>query len=202
MVQGVDLDGLAAFLEYAEANPEDVQFGLGAEGVYEGRAIHTKATTGPYTLGGGEIDRAAREYTYHFGGHREVEEAVGFVDPTDRQEVIETALVALSGCLNAAVSMSAIARGIELDTLETRVAIDWDPFVFLHLRDVEDESGDPVDMFGDLSVDITVAGDGLDEADRRYLEESVGRSAVYNLVTLAHRCTPHVHLDGASERTN
>ena len=198
VAQGVDLEQLSAFLEYAEANPDDVQFGLRAEGVYEGRAIHTKATTGPYALGGERIDRVAREYTHHFGGHREVEEAVGFTDPTDRPEVIETALAALSGCINAAVSMSALARGIELDELETSVAIDWDPFVFLHLADVADGSGDPVDMFGDLSVDITVSGDGLDEADRRYLEESVGRSAVYNLVTLAHRCVPTVRLAGAS----
>lgn len=100
---------------------------------------------------------------------------------------------------NAAVSMSAIARGIELDRLETDVSIEWDPFVFLHLEDIEDGSGEPVDMFGDLAVDIEVAGDGLDEADRRYLEESVGRSAVYNLVTLAHACEPSVRLTGPSE---
>jgi uncharacterized OsmC-like protein len=194
VIQGVDTEKLGAFLEYAEANPADVQFELGATGVYEGRAIHTKATTGPYTLGGSRIDRPAREYTYHFGGHREVEDAVGFVDPTDRQEVIESALAALTGCINAAVSMSAIAKGIELDDLETNVSIDWDPFVFLHLRDIEDEADEPVDMFGDLRVKIDVGGEGLDEADRRYLEESVGRSAVYNLLTLPHRCRPTVRL--------
>lgn len=199
VVQGVDTEQLAAFLEFAEANPQDVQFGLGATGVYEGRAIHTKATTGPYTLGGEEIDRAAREYVSHFGGHREVEDAVGFVDPTDRQEVIETALAALSGCINAAVSMSAIAGGLELDGLETTVRIDWDPFVFLHLTDIQDEDGEPVDMFDDFEVTIDVGGEALDEADRAYLEESVGRSAVYNLVTLAHECEPIVRLtdDGA-----
>ena len=151
------------------------QFGLSATGVYEDRAIHTKATTGSYTLGGEEIDRPAREYISHFGGHREVENAVGFVDPTDRQEVIETAVAALSGCINAAVSMSAIAKGIKLTTLVTSVHIDWDPFVFLHLRDIEDSDSEPVDMFDDLEVEIEVAGENLDEADRAYLEESVGR---------------------------
>lgn len=189
--QGVDLDGLAAFLEYAEGNPEDVQFELGATGTYEGRAIHTKATTGPYTLGGGTIDRVAREYSYHFGGHREVEEAVGFVDPTDRPEVIETALAALTGCINAAVSMSAIAAGIDLDGLETTVNVAWDPFVFLHLEEIEHD-GEPVDMFGELAVDVEVAGEGVDDSDLEYLRESVGRSAVYNLVTLAHRCEPRI----------
>ncbi|MFB6165350.1 MAG: OsmC family protein [Haloarculaceae archaeon] len=192
---GVDVEALAAFLEFAEANPEAVQFGLEATGEYEGRAIHTKATTGPYTLGGERIDRAAREYTYHLGGHREVEDAVGFVDPTDREEVIELALAALSGCINAAVSMSALLRGIDLEGLETTVRIDWDPFVFLGLADVHGADGDPVDMFGDLEVEIVVDGD-LDEADRQYLEESVGRSAIFNLVTLSHESRPTVRLAG------
>lgn len=191
VTHGVDTERLAAFLEYAEENPEDVQFELGANGVYEGRAIHTKATTGPYTLGGAEIDRVAREFTYHFGGHQEVEEAVGFVHPTDRPEVIETALAALTGCINAAVGMSAIAKGIELDELETTVRIAWDPFVFLHLDDIETEDG-PVDMFGDLDVEIDVGGDDLPDADLAYLEESVGRSAVYNLMTLPHQCEPRI----------
>lgn len=188
--QGVDTAALADFLDFAAENPEAVQFGLEAVGEYEGRAIHTAARTGPYTLGGDRIDRPAREYVSHFGGHREVEDAVGFEDPTDRQEVIETALACLTGCINAALSMSAIARGIELDALETRVRVDWDPFVFLHLRDIQ-EDGDPVDMFGDLDVEITVSGD-LSEDDRRYLEESVGRSAVYNLFTLPHVASPSV----------
>jgi len=196
--QGVDLDDLEAFLEYADENPADVQFDLGATGTYEGRAIHTKATTGPYTLGGETIDRVARQYTHHLGGHREVEAAVGFVDPTDREEVIELTLAALTGCINAAVSMSAIAAGIDLDHLETSVRIAWDPFVFLHLRNVEDEDGEPVDMFGDLEVDVEVAGTDLDESDRAYLEESVGRSAVYNLMTLAHDCAPRVRTTGST----
>lgn len=189
--QGVDLDALSAFLEYAEENPDDVQFELGARGTYEGRAIHTKASTGPYTLGGNTIDRVAREYTYHFGGHREVEEAVGFVDPTDRTEVIETALAALSGCINAAVSMSALAAGIDFDELETTVSSAWDPFVFLHLEEIEHD-GEPVDMFGDLEVEIVIAGEGLGESDLEYLRESVGRSAVYNLMTLPHGCEPRI----------
>lgn len=201
VTQGVDMERLEAFLEFAEENPDEVQFELEATGVYEGRAIHTKASTGPYTLGGREIDRVAREYTTHFGGHREVEDAVGFVDPTDRREVIESALAALSGCLNAAISMSALAKGIDLEELETAVRIEWDPFVFLHLEDVEGEDGDPVDMFGDLQVEFEVAGD-LDEDDLRYIEESAGRSAVYNLMTLAHHCEPTARLKEPSVRAN
>ena len=201
VTHGVDVERLGAFLESAEENPEDVQFELESTGVYEGRAIHTTARTGPYTLGGQKIDRVAREYVTHFGGHREVEEAVGFVDPTDRREVIETALAALSGCLNAAISMSALAKGIDLEELGTTIRIEWDPFVFLLLEDIEGEDGDPVDMFGDLQVRLEVAGD-LDGEDLRYIEESAGRSAVYNLVTLAHRCEPSARLKEPAVRAD
>lgn len=191
---GIDLWNLEAFLDYAEANPADVQFELEAEGTYEGRAIHTTAKTGPYTLGSQKIDRLARENIYHFGGHKEVEEAVGFVDPTDRPEVIETALAALAGCLNAAISMSALAQGVALTGLETTVRIEWDPFVFLWLEDIEDEDGEPQDMFGDLEVEIEVDGENIDEETLGEIKEWTDRSAVYNLITLAHRCEPVVTL--------
>lgn len=45
--------------------------------------------------------------------HREVEEALGFEDPTDREEIIEAALAALTSCINTAVSASALVRGID-----------------------------------------------------------------------------------------
>ena len=48
--QGVDMAVLEQFVEYAGANPADVQFGFEAVGEYEGRAAHTTTITGPYTL--------------------------------------------------------------------------------------------------------------------------------------------------------
>lgn len=123
--QGVDLDKLEQFVEFASANPADVQFRLEATGEYEGRAAHTATSTGPYTLGGQRIDRLARRYTRHYGAHREVEEALGFTDPTDREEVIEAVLAALTGCINTAVSSSALVRGIELEELVTKVSVAW-----------------------------------------------------------------------------
>jgi len=94
--QGLDLRKFRDFCTFAEQNPADVMFELEATGVAKGRAVHTLATTGAYTLGGQRIDRIARRYSYHFGAHREVEEALGLVDPTDREEVVEVALAALS----------------------------------------------------------------------------------------------------------
>lgn len=189
--QGIDLEVLEAFAEHAAANPADVQFEFEAVGEYEGRAAHTTTTTGPYTLGGERIDRLARRYTRHYGAHKEVEEALGFVDPTDREEVIEAVLAAMTGCINTAVSASALVRGIELDELTTEVSIAWDPFVFLHLADPLTD-GLPTPQFRDLRVQIIVAADGLTDEDLEYLQHSVNRSAVYNLITTANPTAPDI----------
>lgn len=189
--QGIDLAALEQFAEFANANPADVQFGLEATGQYEGRAAHTTTTTGPYVLGGERIDRLARRYTQHYGAHREVEEALGFVDPTDREEASEVVLAALTACVNTAVSASALVRGIELDELTTTVTVDWDPFVFLHLREPV-EGGSLTPQFSNLRVDVAVAADGLTDEDLEYLRYSVQRSAVYNLLTIANPTSPTV----------
>lgn len=191
--QGVDLSKFQGFRDHARINPGDVQFVLEARGVYEGRVAHTRATTGPYTLGGQRIDRPARHYVRHLGAHKEVEEALGFVQPADREEATEVVLAALTGCINAVVSSSAVARGIELTRLETRVSVGWDPFVFLHLRDT-DEGGRLVDQFHGLEVVLAVDGVDLTEADLAYLKHSIRRSAVYNLLTLGHASEPTVEV--------
>jgi hypothetical protein len=183
--QGVNMAVLEQFVEYAGANPAAVQFGFEATGEYEGRVAHTRTTTGPYTLGGERIDRIARRYTRHYGAHKEVEEALGFVQPTDREEVIEAVLGALTGCINTAVASSAIVRGIKLDRLTTQVSVAWDPFVFLHL-DEPVQDGAPRQQFRDLRVELTVSGDSLTDEDLEYLRQSVNRSAVYNLLTTAN----------------
>jgi len=58
--------------------------------------------------------------------------------------------------------------------------------MFLHLRDVE-EDGEPVDHFGDLKVELRIAGEGLCADDIAFIEKTVRRSAVFNLIALAHK---------------
>ncbi len=193
--QGVDLEKFRQFCEYAIAHPDEVRFVLEAEGSFEGRIAHTRATTGPYTLGGQRIDRPARGYVHHLGAHKEVEEALGFTEPTDREEPTEVVLAALTGCISTAVAASAAARGIELSRLEVRVSVGWDPFVFLHLRET-DENGGLVNQFHDLRIELRIEGEGLTEDDRAYLQHSVRRSAVYNLLTLGHANAPIVEIVG------
>ena len=180
------------FLAFAEENPDAVQFVLSAVGTDEGRVLHTRSKTQSYSLGGQEIDRVGREYTQHFGGHREVEEAVGFVDPTDREEAIEVALAALTGCINGSISLSAVQSGVDIDELETTVTVDFDPSVFLGIKETTEAGGPPTDMYGDLQIDIRVSGEDLDDETLDQIRGWASRSPVYNLMTLGHEASPQV----------
>ncbi|AXG07688.1 OsmC family peroxiredoxin [Haloplanus rubicundus] len=191
-VHGIDVAAHEEFLTYAEENPEAVQFVLSAVGTDEGRVLHTRSQTQSYMLGGQEYDRVARGYTQHFGGHKEVEEAVGFVDPTDREEAIEVALASLTACINGAISLSAVQAGVDIDELETTVSVDFDPSVFLGLEAPRDADGTPTDMYGDLRIDIQVSGEDLDDDILDRVGEWVNRSPVYNLMALGHGGTPQV----------
>jgi uncharacterized OsmC-like protein len=188
--QGVDLEAFHEFVEHATANPEEIQMELGARAPYEGRLFHSLARVDEYTLGDEEIERETREYTLPMGAWREVEEASGFVDPTDRMEPIEVALAALSGCLNVAVGVTALANDIELEGLETNVRLDFDPRVVLMIHDIEDSEN----TFENIRVEIEVSGDDLSEADAELLAEGAKRSPVWNLMHLAHEMEPIVDI--------
>jgi uncharacterized OsmC-like protein len=188
--QGVDLEAFHEFVEHATANPEEIQMELGARAPYEGRLFHSLARVDEYTLGDEEIERETREYTLPMGAWREVEEASGFVDPTDRMEPIEVALAALSGCLNVAVGVTALANDIELEGLETNVRLDFDPRVVLMIHDIEDSEN----TFENIRVEIEVSGDDLSEADAELLAEGAKRSPVWTLMHLAHEMEPVVDI--------
>lgn len=199
---GVDSETLAEFVDFARENPADVQFELSAKGYWEGRAFHTLSKIGPYSLGGQTIDRETREYTFPFGAHKEVEAALGFIDPDDRPEVIETALAALSGCLNHVISLHLVSEGLDVEELETMVRIPWDPAVALDIDDADSEDGVLRDQYGALEIEIQVGGENITEETLERVRSAARRSAVYNLISLAHPAEPMVEMMGAEPATD
>lgn len=185
---GVDLEEFEEFVEFAAENPEAVQFELGASGVYEGRAFHSLAKVDEYSLGGETIDRQTREYTFPLGAWKEVEDHAGFVDPTDRPEPIEVVLSALTGCINVAVGVVALANGIDIDDLETTVRVDFDPRVILLVHDVDQSE----ETFSDIDIEIEVSGEDLSQEDLETLEAGARRSPVWNFLRLPHEMEPTV----------
>lgn len=193
--EGIDLEKFHEFVEHATANPDDVQMELSARAPYEGRLFHSLATVDEYTLGGEEIHRETREYTLPLGAWKEVEEAAGFIDPTDRMEPIEVALAALSGCLNVAVGVTALANEIELDDLETTVRLDFDPRVVLMIHDVDRSE----ETFDDIRVEIEVSGENLSDEDADLLAAGAKRSPVWSLMHYAHDMEPVVSVERTPE---
>lgn len=188
VTHGVDPREFHEFVEYATDNPEAVQFELGARALYEGRLFHSLAKIDAYALGDDEIHRETREYTLPLGAWKEVEDATGFVDPTDRMEPIEVALAALTGCLNVAVGLVAIANDIQLDDLETTVTLDFDPRVIFMIHDVDRSD----ETFDDVSIDIEVSGPDPSGEEADILAAGAQRSPVWNLMRLAHDMEPAV----------
>lgn len=187
---GVNLEQYAEFVERATEHPEDVQLGLGARGVAEGRVTQTLGKTDKFTYGGEDVERETREYTFPMGAHKELEADAGFVDPNDRPEPVEIALAGLTGCLNTVVGVAALEAGIDLDELETTVRVDLDPRVFLGIHDVERSE----ETYDNFEIDVEVSGPGLTEEDAETLRRGALRSPVFNLMALSHEMSPDVRL--------
>ena len=177
-VHGIDVEQLEAFASHASQHPEEVQLGLSAAATYEGTCAHSLARIDSYELGGETIARDTREYTIPYGGWREVLEAGGWVGATDRMEPIEVALSALASCINVGITINAIANGVRIESLETRVRTDCDPRVLFSVSDLNEAE----EVFTNLTADVHIEGDAIDEDQ---IDEWARRAPVYTLVSLA-----------------
>lgn len=177
-VDGVDTGQLEQFAEFAADNPDEVQLGLGARATYERTCAHSLASIDSYVLGSERIERETREYTIPYGGWKEVLEAAGWVGATDRLEPVEVALSALAACINVGISINAVANGVDIERLQTRVQTDFDPAVLFNLADLDEAE----DVFNQLTANIEIEGPDLDP-DR--IDEWARRAPVYTLVSLA-----------------
>lgn len=175
---GIDLETLEGFVERAADSPETVQLGLGASATYEGTAAHSLAKIDSYELGGETIARETRKYTVPHGGWKEVLDAGGLVGAIDRMEPIEAALSAFAACINVGITINAVANGVDVDHLETRVRTDFDPAVLFDLEELREADS----AFENVTAEVEVDGE---ELDRDSIDEWARRAPVYTLVSLA-----------------
>jgi uncharacterized OsmC-like protein len=175
---GVDTETFEGFAEFAAENPDAVQLGLSASSTYEGTCAHSLAKIDSYTLGGETIARDTREYTIPYGGWREVLDTAGWVGATDRVEPVEAALSALASCINVGITINAVAHGVEIEHLRTRVRTDFDPGVLFSLQDLGDADG----VFENLTAEVEIESPDL---DKDQIDEWARRAPVYTLVSLA-----------------
>ena len=185
IVSGMDLDKLEAFRSALKENP--VILGLEARGVWEGHSGRSTIHIGPYELGGQKIDRDTRHYTIPYGAWREVEEAIGFVGPTDRVGPVEMALGAVAACLVNSIALNAPRNGIKLEGLEIKVHADIDPSVLFEVKGPESHTS----CLPKIVTEVTVKGDISDE-QLETIERLVHYSPVHGMVEYANTVESHV----------
>jgi uncharacterized OsmC-like protein len=178
VTHGIDVEQFELFAERAANNPEAVQLGLGARSTYEGTCAHSLAKIDSYELGGETIARDTREYTIPYGGWREVLDEAGWVGATDRLEPIEAALSALAACINVGITINAVANGVDVEHLQTRVRTDFDPSVLFSLAGLREADS----VYGNLTAEVEIEGEDI---DKDQIDEWARRAPVYTLVSLA-----------------
>ncbi len=179
IVAGMDLDKLEAFRTSLQESP--VILGLGAHSVWEGHSGRSTVHIGPYDLDDQHIDRETRHYTVSYGAWKEVEEAIGFVGPTDRAEPIEMALGAVAACLCNSIALNAPRHGIKLEGLEVNVHADVDPSVLFEVKGPESHTS----CMPKITTEVKVKGDLTDE-QLQTIQELVHYSPVHGMVEYAN----------------
>ncbi len=182
---GMDLDKLEAFRTALSENP--VILGLEARSVWEGHSGRSTVHSGPYELAGERIDRDTRHYTIPYGAWREVEEAVGFVGPTDRAEPVEMALGAVAACLCNSIALNAPRNGIDLEGLEISVRADVDPSVLFEVKGPESHTS----CMPKIVTEVKVKGDISDDQIKT-IERLIHYSPVHGMVEYANTVESHV----------
>jgi uncharacterized OsmC-like protein len=179
IASGMDLDKLEAFRAALKENP--VVLGLEARGVWEGHSGRSTVHIGPYELGGDRIERETRHYTIPYGAWREVEEAIGFVGPTDRAEPVEMALGAVAACLCNSIALNAPRNGIDLEGMEINVRTDIDPSVLFEVKGPESHTS----CMPKITTEVKVKGNITDE-QLKTIERLVHYSPVHGMVEYAN----------------
>lgn len=179
VVAGMDLEKLEAFRSSIEESP--VILGLSAQGVWEGHSGRSTVHIGPYDLGDQHIERRTRHYTIPYGAWKEVEEAIGFVGPTDRAEPVEMALGAVAACLVNSIALNAPRHGIQLEGLEISVHADVDPSVLFEVKGPESHTS----CMPKITTEVKVKGDITDE-QLEIIQRLVHYSPVHGMVEYAN----------------
>lgn len=181
----MDLEKLEGFRQSLEQSP--ITLGLEVKGIWEGHSGRSTVHIGPYRLAKERIERPTRHYTVPYGAWREVEEAVGFVGPTDRAEPVEMALSAVAACLVNSIALNAPRHDIPLEGLEIKVSCDIDPSVLFELKGPEDHTS----CMPKITTEVKVKGKLTDE-QLKTIERLIKHSPVHGMLEYTNKCESHV----------
>lgn len=167
-MNGVDVPTLLATVGFVGENPAAAQFQFRADGEWID-GTYSRATVNGYFGAGAE---QGRDQGFVFEGDHPAVLVGG-----DRAAApVEFLLAAISACITAGIGNIASARQIKLDSVKTTVEGDIDLLGLLGL-DKGVRNG-----FSAIRMKVAIEGDAEADKLRKIVEQSVARSAVFDVL--------------------
>lgn len=169
MPNGVDVATLFATIGAVAEQPEMARFRFRASNEWVS-GTHSRTTIGTFTGAGG--DHQHRQVHVYDGDHPTV-----LVGNDEGPTPVEFLLHALALCLTAGIGNIAAARGVELRSVTSNIEGDID------LRGILGISDEVRNGYESMRITFDIDSPADDDEVRRVVEQSVSRSAVYDLLT-------------------
>lgn len=168
-VNGVNLTNLFATLDVVKAHPEAARFQFRANNEWLA-GTHSRSTMGGFFGAGQEHEHKAR-YSY------EADHPAVLVGQDNGPTPVEFLLHAIAACLTAGIGNIASARGVKLSRVASTVEGDID-LLGIFGMDAKVRNG-----YQDIRVNFEIEGDASAEKLREIVQQSISRSAVYDVLT-------------------
>jgi uncharacterized OsmC-like protein len=168
-MNGVDVPTLLATINAVGENPDLAKFQFRAGGAWVS-GTHSRATMNGFYGAGGEHER---DTTFVAEGDHAKVLCGTDMGPTP----VEYLLAALSACITAGIGNIASARGVELEAVESSIEGDID------LRGILGLSDQVRNGYQGINATFKVRGKADAEKLRKLVEQSVARSAVFDVLT-------------------
>lgn len=177
-MNGVDTPTLLATIKAVGEHPELARFQFRTHGEWV-TGTHSRAVMNGFSGAGGEHEHMKAFVAE--GDHPTV-----LCGKDNGPTPVEYLLSALSACITAGIGNIASARGVELTAVESEVEGDIDLQGILGLND-EVRNG-----YEGIDATFRIKGDASPEKLRQIVEQSVARSAVFDVLTNGVPVTIHI----------
>ncbi len=169
IVNGFDSEEIVGTINAIQANPEIAKFEFRVRNKWI-TGGHNKATVKDF-YGGGEEDTSRKEAWVFDNGEPPI-----LLGNNEGANPVEYLLTALSGCMTTTMALHAAARGIEIDSIESKFVGDLDVQGFLGLDD-QVRNG-----YERIKVTFDIKGNLSDEQKRELIGFAYN-SPVFDVIT-------------------
>ncbi len=168
-VNGFRTEDITGTVQAIQENPEIAKFQFRVRNRWV-TGGHNRATVKDFYGGGQEDDSRKQEWVFDNG------EPPILLGHNEGANPVEYLLSALSGCMTTTMALHAAARGIEIESIESRFEGDLDVQGFLGLND------NVRNGYQQIRVTFDIRGD-LSEAQKQELLNFTGMSPVFDVIT-------------------